>query len=305
MSPGSGGRSGGPGSSRDRSGTPSARRGGPAPAGRAPRPRATGGRGGSARSGARGAERGWRLVRAGSDAVPPSVRRFTQRARQRRLRAALPWTVLAGVLVLVLAGAWLVYGTAVFGVRNVRVVGVALLTPEQVRQAVGVSGDTPLARVDLAAVRARVAQLPPVARVTVSRGWPGTLVVEVVERTPVAVVPQDRRFLVVDGSGVVFQTRADRPAELPVARVARPGPEDVSTRAALEVLAALTPELRERLAEVVVEAPARITVRLQRGRTLLWGDSSRSDTKAQVATSLLGEKGDTIDVRTPDVVTIR
>ena len=38
----------------------------------------------AARRGADG--RRWRLVRAGRDAVPPSVRRFTARARQRRLR---------------------------------------------------------------------------------------------------------------------------------------------------------------------------------------------------------------------------
>jgi cell division protein FtsQ len=237
--------------------------------------------------------------------VPPSVRRLTQRSRRRRVRAALSWTVAAGVLVLAVVGGWLTYGTGVLGVRTIRVVGAALVTPEQVRQAAAVPEGTPLARVDLAAVRSRVAELPPVARVTVTRQWPHTLRIEVVERTPTAVVPQDRRFAVVDATGVVFQTRPDRPAGLPLVRVATPGPEDTATRAALEVLAALTPELRERLLEVTVESPARITVRLDGGRTVLWGDASRSDAKAQVATSLLSRAGHTIDVRTPDVVTIR
>ena len=36
-----------------------------------------------------GGGRNWRLVRADTDAVPSSVRRFMARARQRRLRAAL------------------------------------------------------------------------------------------------------------------------------------------------------------------------------------------------------------------------
>jgi cell division protein FtsQ len=233
------------------------------------------------------------------------VRRFTARARQRRLRAALPWTVLAGVLVLVLAAAGIVYGTSLFGFRTLRVVGATLVTPEQVREAVRLPDDVPLARVDLATVQARVAELPPVARVTVSRQWPSTLLVELVERTPVAVVPQDRRFVVIDGSGVVFQTRRDRPAGLPLARLGAPGPDDVATRGALTVLAALTPELRERLTEVVVAGPAQITLKLRGGRTVLWGDASRSEAKAQVASSLLARKGNTIDVRTPDVVTIR
>src|SRR4051794_37110178 len=96
-----------------------------------------------------GGGRNWRLVRADTDAVPSSVRRFMARARQRRLRAALPWAVVLGVL-LVLGGlAWLVYGTPVLGVRDVQVVGTRLLTPEQVRQAVAVPDDEPLARIDL------------------------------------------------------------------------------------------------------------------------------------------------------------
>ncbi|AVT32706.1 peptidase S33 [Plantactinospora sp. BC1] len=313
-----------PGTSRGRSG-------GPAPGGRAGGPgqggRGAGGRGagrsvrggpavGGARSGAgrppagrsgtgRGADRGWRLVRAGTDAVPPSVRRFTRRARQRRVRAALPWTVLAGVLVLSLAGAAIVYATPLLGFRTLRVVGTTLVTDDQVRQAASVTEGVPLARVDLDGVRARVAELPPVARVTVSRQWPNTLRVEVVERTPVAAVPQNRRFLVIDAAGVVFQTRSDRPAGLPLARLRTPGPDDTATEGALTVLANLTPELRERLVELVVEGPARITVKLRGGRTVLWGDASRSDAKAQVATSLLAREGETIDVRTPDVVTIR
>jgi len=56
--------------------------------------------------------RNWRLVRANTDAVPSSARRFMARARQRRLRAAVPWAVTVGVLVVVGALAWMVYGTA-------------------------------------------------------------------------------------------------------------------------------------------------------------------------------------------------
>src|SRR3954469_22399943 len=100
-----------------------------------------------------GGGRNWRLVRADTDAVPPSVRRFMARARQRRLRAALPWAVALGVL-LVLGGlTWMIYGTPVLGVRDVRVVGAQLLPPEQVRAAVRVPADEPLARVDLDDVR--------------------------------------------------------------------------------------------------------------------------------------------------------
>ena len=126
-----------------------------------------------------GGGRNWRLVRADTDAVPSSVRRFMARARQRRLRAALPWAVGLGVLLVIGGLTWLIYGTPVLGVRDVKVVGVQLLTPQEVQQAAAVPADEPLARVDLDHVRARVRAIPAVDRVVVRRSWPSTLVVEV------------------------------------------------------------------------------------------------------------------------------
>lgn len=249
--------------------------------------------------------RRWRLVRAGRDAVPPSARRFMQRARRRRIRAALPWAVAGAVLALAGLSAWIVYGTGVFGVRHLRVAGVDILSPDQVRTAAAVPEGIPLARVEPPEVARRVAALAPVDRVRVLRDWPDTLVIEVVERTPAAAVPRDGRFAIVDGSGVVFRTVVERPAGLPLLRVAAPSRADSATRAALSVLAALTPELREQLTGITAEGPARIRLLLRGGRIVVWGDASHPDTKARVATALLAHKGKTIDVSAPDVVTIR
>ncbi|MBX6356922.1 MAG: FtsQ-type POTRA domain-containing protein [Micromonosporaceae bacterium] len=245
--------------------------------------------------------RRWRLVRARPDAVPPSVRRFSQRARRRRLRAARPWA--AGLAVALLAGliAWIGYGTSLVGVREVRVTGVSVLTVPEVRQAAGIRRGTPLARVDLAAVRRRVTALAPVDHVTVTRDWPHTVVVRVTERTAVAVVPQGRKFLLVDRAGVVYHTVASRPSGLPTVAARSAG----DIKAGVQVLVALTPRLRDELVSVTVDGPARIQLKLVGGRKVVWGDATRSELKAKVATALLSREGETFDVSAPDVVTIR
>lgn len=267
-----------------------------------PARRRTTAEGGAAR---RGPGRRWQLVRAGSDAVPPSTRRFMARARQRRVRAALPWAVAGGLLALGGLVAWLLLGTGLFGVTEVRVVGAELVTPVQVRDAVALPDGTPLARVDLAEVAGKVGTLPAVERASASRDWPGTLVIEVVERTPVAVVPSGAGFAVLDAAGVVFRTVPQRPAQLPLARVASPGPADPDTRAALDVLDVLTPQLRQELVDVTVEGLARIKVRLRGDRTIVWGDATQGGDKARVATSLLDRDAKIIDVSAPDVVSFR
>jgi len=252
-----------------------------------------------------GGGRNWRLVRADTDAVPPSVRRFMARARQRRLRAALPWAVALGIAVVLGGLSWMVYGTSVLGVRNVEVIGTDLLTPVQVEDAAAIRMSEPLARVDLGAVRARVQALPAVERAIVSRGWPSTIEVQVVERTPVAAVPVGEEFSLIDAEGVPYRTVTEVPPGLPVAKLAAPGPADINTRAALVVLGALTDELREELVSVAVPAPAQVQLKLRAGRTVIWGDETQSESKAQLATVLLKRDGDTIDVSAPTVVTIR
>lgn len=237
--------------------------------------------------------------------MPLSVRRFTERARRRRLRAVLPWAVgVAGLLVVALV-AWVVYRTPVFGVDEVRVTGIEILSAEEVSGAAAVAPGTPLAAVDLGAIRARVAALAPVDRVAVRRDWPGTLLIEVQERVAVAAVPRGDRVLLMDASGVAFQIVPSRPPSLPVVRLAAPGPSDPATRSALRVLGVLTEELRDELTSLEVSAPARIRLKLRKGRQVVWGDATENEAKAKVATALLARGGKTIDVSAPDVVTVR
>jgi cell division protein FtsQ len=248
--------------------------------------------------------RHWRLVRASRDAVPASVRRFMARARRRRLRAAAPWGV--GLLIVLLAGGvvWLALQTSVFGVDLIRVSGVSVVSADDVRAAARVRSGTPLARVDTHGVAHRVGALPPVESVDVGRSWPNTLTIAVVERTAVAAVPQGKTFVLLDRFGVAFLTVTQRPAGLAQVRLAQPDPQNPETRAALRVLADLTPQLREQLAQLIVDAPARIRLELRKGRVIIWGDATQGDLKARVATALLTRSGTQIDVSAPEVVTI-
>ena len=246
--------------------------------------------------------RRWRLVRARPEAVPTSLRRVYR--RMPRPRSARPWLYGGLVLAVLVALGWVVLGTSVLGVRAVVVSGNRIASSDQVRAAAAVAPGTPLARVDTGAVAQRVRELAPVGSVAVSRGWPHTLVIEITERTPLAAVAVADGYGIVDAEGVVFQVLRRRPANLPLVRVAAPGPSDPATRAALRVVRALTPELRDRLQAVEADAPTRIRVRLRGDRVILWGDAEQSETKALVATSLLDRPGRTIDVSAPDVVTV-
>ena len=174
---------------------------------------------------------------------------------------------------------------------------------DQVCAVAAVVEGTPLARVDLDDVGRRVRAMPSVASVAVSRSWPSTLRIEIIERAPVAAVAVSGGFAIVDATGIVFDSRARKPDRAVLVKVALLRPEDPTTRAALRVIMALTPALRERLTRLVADSPTQIRLELNGGRIVVWGDADNSDRKAQVAVALLNRPVSTIDVSSPEVVT--
>lgn len=116
-----------------------------------------------------------------------AVAREAGRRRLRILLAALSTVCLAGL-------AWLAVQSPLLDVDRVSVRGTEHLSPAEVRRAAGVERRDALLLVDRGAVARRVEQLPWAADVSVGRRLPGTLVIDVTERRPVAwvhAVPAD------------------------------------------------------------------------------------------------------------------
>ena len=241
-------------------------------------------------------------------AVTPLARRRVRPPRRNRR----PIQLAAGVTALV-AVVWLLLVSPVLGVNSVQVDGVTSLPADQVRETAGIEPGTPLLRVDVDAARARIARLPQVASVEVTRGWPHTVVVTVAERVPIAVVGKPGQRTLVDAHGVLFDTVTGAPpAGVVPLDVASPGPGDAATMAGLAAVEAMSTQLRAQVASVAVTAAQEITLTLIDGTLVQWGGPEQSDRKgsalAAVLAQLAGKKLDpasTIDVSTPEAVVLR
>jgi cell division protein FtsQ len=201
--------------------------------------------------------------------------------------------------------AWLVFFSSVLGVREIQVVGNLGLPAQQIQQVAGVADGKPLATVDVAEVEDRIGRIPQIESVAVSRGWPGTLLVEIVEREPVAVIQDGPKSALMDRHGMVTEIRDVAPPTLPVLRVDHPGPNDPATVTALTVLGALPEDLAPRVAEVLAPSAETVSLRLKDGRTVVWGGGDRPADKARILVTLLRRPADTYDVSSPDVVTVK
>jgi cell division protein FtsQ len=203
------------------------------------------------------------------------------------------------------SAAWLVFFSSVLGVREIQVVGNLGLPAQQIQKVAGVADGKPLATVDVAEVEGRIGRIPQIESVAVSRGWPGTLLVEIVEREPVAVIQDGLKSALMDRHGMVTEIRDIAPATLPVLRVDHPGPNDPATVAALTVIGALPEDLAPRVAEVLAPSAETVSLRLKDGRTVVWGGGDRPADKVRILVTLLKRPADTYDVSSPDVVTVK
>ena len=205
----------------------------------------------------------------------------------------------------------LAYGTTrspLLDVDEVRLLGAAHTTQEQIEEAGRLGGGPQLADVKPAVVVARLERLPWVQDAKVVRHWPSTVEVTLVERTPLATVPAAAGgWALVDGTGRVLEVTPE-PASgmVQVNAAAAPAPgEHVRpvTVGALGVLDALPPSLSERVNGLTVAEDGTIDVHAVGLPLIHFGRPTAVRAKLVALTTLVARtnlKGATaIDVRVP------
>ncbi len=165
---------------------------------------------------------------------------------------------------------------------------------------------TPLALIDYTAISDKLGSVVRIQSFSTELRPPHTLLVRIVERTPIGAIQGAKGWGIVDAAGVVMQTTKKAPKSVPslnVESVDSPG-----FLAAVRALLALPPKLRSDVRSI--SATTRDTVQfVLRGvpHEIRWGSDEQSTLKAAVldrALAIAKKKGGTyvIDVSAPDTL---
>ncbi|MGW1843204.1 cell division protein FtsQ/DivIB [Streptomyces sp. NPDC001966] len=240
-----------------------------------------------------------------SPARPPRPRPEGRRLPSRRT------LIVIGVLVLLLASGavWALYGSSWLRAEQVRTTGVDVLTPAEVEAVAAVPIGAPLISVDTDAIADRLRQkLPRIDSVDVVRSWPHGIGLKVTERQPVLLVKKGTKFIEVDAKGVHFATVDKSPGRVPLlelkpdqsASLRRFG-SDRLVREAVRVAGELPGGVAKDTEVVRVTSYDSISLRLTRGRTVIWGSGEAGPVKARVLTALMkaAPKAGHFDVSAP------
>jgi cell division protein FtsQ len=214
----------------------------------------------------------------------------------------LMWSALVSVVVVGLG--LVLYFTPVMAARVTVITGLNTVSELEVQQAAAIVPGTPLLQIDTDAVAERVATIRRVASARVQREYPSTLRITVAERVPVVVKDYPDGPHLFDRDGVDFAS-APPPPGLPYLDADNPGPSDDPTKAALQVLLALRPEVSGQVSRIAAPSVASITLTLVDGREVIWGTTDRTEEKALKLGALLTQPGRTYDVSSPDLPTVK
>lgn len=226
------------------------------------------------------------------------VRRFTKRSRLRRMT----WIVgLASVAALALLAAGVAY-SPLMALREIRVEGASRVPAADIRAAFDDRMGTPLPLIAADDVQRTLSAFPLIETYSTETVPPGTLVVRVVERTPVGVLQTSSGYVSADAAGVVVERHDAPPDGLPLV-TAEGGLDGDAYRSAGAVLRSLPAELRARVAQVTADTPDDVRLDLAEGAVVVWGSADESSLKATVLARLMAaappDEVDGYDVSAP------
>ncbi|QNE14250.1 cell division protein FtsQ/DivIB [Pseudarthrobacter sp. NBSH8] len=226
---------------------------------------------------------------AGPDKAPAgtdNVLVFPEPPGKRRKRNIL--VTLGIVLALVCALLAAAIFSPVLAVGTVSVSGTRLVTTEQVQAALEPLKGKPLPQISDEEVSRLLAPLVQIKSVSTQARPPSGLVVQVLERIPVALVKQGEQYQLVDVDGVVLASPAD-PAgvALPVIDGGAGAIGKDLFQATATVLGALPLDVLSRLSNASAQSVDAVELKLVDGQTIIWGNAGEKELKAKVLEALL------------------
>jgi len=207
------------------------------------------------------------------------------RAADAERRILRRWTIAAFALVVVATLAVATTYTALFAAKDIELRGSHRIPRAEVLALARVNERSNVFHLDAGAIERRLERDPRILEAHVTTSLPDSLMIEIVQRMPVAVVGTPEALVGADG--VVIGPAGDT-GDLP-ALIAPDGGSAVAgaLETAAETAGALDPTLRGAVDAVVVSPDGGLEVRLAAGFSASFGDASELDAKAASLAALL------------------
>jgi len=213
------------------------------------------------------------------------VRRFTRRARERRVTLA----IIAGIIVTLVGLVLVAVYSPLLALKTIEVSGTERIDPVAVESALAGQLGTPLALVDYSRITKELSAFPLIRSYITASVPPDTVRVQIVERQPIGVVQASPTvFQLVDPAGVIVQESEVAPAGVPLIDLAGGLTSGPAFRAVADVLISLPDALRAQVTSVSARTKDDVRLVLAGvGQSVVWGSAADSGRKGVLLAALI------------------
>ncbi|MGV8897345.1 MAG: FtsQ-type POTRA domain-containing protein [Rhodoglobus sp.] len=212
------------------------------------------------------------------------VRRFTRRARNRKIGLA----TLAGVLATLIGLVFTAVYSPILSLRTISIDGTSRINAVDVESAVSGQLGTPLALLDYDAITQDLTVFPLIRSYVTEIVPPDTLLIHITERQPVGSVKVGEMYNLVDPAGIVVEQSAERIAGVPVLDLPDGDLTGAAFTSMVAVLLALPPEMLAQVDSVTARTQDDVSLVLTGvGQGVTWGSADDSVAKANLLAQLI------------------
>lgn len=212
------------------------------------------------------------------------VRRFTRRARTRRITIA----VVAGLIVTLVGLVFTAVYSPILALRQVTVDGTTRINAQEVVDAVSGQLGTPLALINFGQITEQLGAFPLIRSYVTEIVPPDKLIIHIVERQPVGSIKVGATYRLIDPAGVTVQESTDRMAGVPLIDIVNADTSSAAFASVVEVLLALPPELLAQVDSITAHTQDDVSLVLTGvGQRVTWGSADQSVRKAALLSALI------------------
>ncbi|HEY3374351.1 MAG TPA: FtsQ-type POTRA domain-containing protein [Candidatus Aquicultor sp.] len=222
-------------------------------------------------------------------------RKIAHIKRQRRLRV----TVLFGSIFIIITLVYWLYNSSLFNITNIDVAGNKFIPSSKIAAACGVTENTSLLNVPVKDIRRKLLKDPWVQDAQVKRALPHTLRVDIVERTPIALISHANKFYMIDANKCVIAERPNSDGvtipiitDIPVAKV-QIGHRIVnsSLENAILCLNSMPASLRNSINLLSASSIDKLSLYNRANIEILYGEAKQAEDKNTVLAGILKKQG--------------
>jgi cell division protein FtsQ len=195
------------------------------------------------------------------------------------------WIVALSIVALLILSVGVSVSPAV-AVHTITISGVSGTQRAEAQKALASLKGQPLPQIGAETIRARLDNSPWVQSFTFAAVLPHELSVHLTARTPVGVFASGKWFLLVDAAGVAISKTTSAPAGYPILATPDTDPGSAAFAAAVKVSRSLDTGLRATVQRISASSSDDVTLLIEGGVDVVWGDASQSTQKAAVLAAL-------------------